>query len=140
MNPHHPQTTRFSRRLNQRGSALVEFAFILPVFILLVFGGVSASVALHNKMVLTQATREGARVGITFVLNRTEASIQATAQQVAQAYCDGELITFGAASSCTVPTPSVSGDLLNVQAEYTYSGLIFFPSVTLASQTTMRLE
>ncbi len=43
---------------SQKGSVLVEFAFILPVLLMLLFGVVYFSVALYNKTVLTMATRK----------------------------------------------------------------------------------
>ncbi|TNJ37561.1 pilus assembly protein [Chlorobaculum thiosulfatiphilum] len=56
---HQAPTAKPVRR--QKGNAMVEFAFILPVFLLLLFGVIYFSVALYNKTVLAIATREGAR-------------------------------------------------------------------------------
>lgn len=45
----------------ERGASLVEFALLLPVFVMLLFGGITAGLALNEKQQMTHATREGAR-------------------------------------------------------------------------------
>jgi Flp pilus assembly protein TadG len=47
---------------DERGAAAVEFALILPVIILLLFGIIEFGRAWNVKQVLTDAAREGARV------------------------------------------------------------------------------
>lgn len=51
-----------SRRHDRRGQALLEFALVLPVFTVLLFGVVDAGRLLYMNSVLSQAAREGARV------------------------------------------------------------------------------
>ena len=50
----------------QQGTSLVEFAFVAPFFLLLLFGIIEFSVILFDKATITNASREGARVGILF--------------------------------------------------------------------------
>jgi Flp pilus assembly protein TadG len=50
------------RRRSERGSTAVEFAIILPVLILLVFGIIEFSIAYNHQQGLHAAAREGARV------------------------------------------------------------------------------
>lgn len=45
-----------------RGQALVEFALVLPVFLLLLFGLIDGGRMIYMHTVLSQAAREGARV------------------------------------------------------------------------------
>lgn len=45
-----------------RGAAVVEFAIVLPVLLLLVFGIIDFGRALNAQIALTQAAREGARL------------------------------------------------------------------------------
>jgi Flp pilus assembly protein TadG len=45
-----------------RGAAAVEFALLLPVLLLLVFGIIDFGRALNAQITLTQAAREGARL------------------------------------------------------------------------------
>lgn len=66
-------------RKNRRGAAVVEFAVVAPVFFLLVFGMIEYGRMVMVQQVLTNASREGARVGVldssttsdvTMVVNR----------------------------------------------------------------------
>ena len=50
------------RRRGERGSSAIEFAIILPVLIMLVFGIVQFSIAYNRVQGLHAAAREGARV------------------------------------------------------------------------------
>jgi Flp pilus assembly protein TadG len=47
------------------GAAAVEFALILPVFMMLVIGMITGGILLNHKIGLTQAAREGSRFGST---------------------------------------------------------------------------
>ena len=49
-----------------KGASAVEFAIILPMLVLLVFGIIELSFALYDKAMITNASREGARVGIVY--------------------------------------------------------------------------
>ena len=49
-------------RARDRGSVAVEFALLLPLLMLLVFGIIDFGRALNAQITLTQAAREGARV------------------------------------------------------------------------------
>jgi len=49
---------------NQEGVAAVEFAIILPLLLLFIFGIIEFSLFLYNKQVITNAAREGARRGV----------------------------------------------------------------------------
>ena len=50
---------------NERGAALVEFALILPLLMMIVFGSLTAGLAYQEKQDLLQIAREGARYGAT---------------------------------------------------------------------------
>ncbi len=124
---------------SQKGVALIEFAFILPVFLLLLFGIVTFSVALYNKTVLTTATREGARAGIVFVANQEDDEKEAIATATAQAYISDNLISFGPDISPVV-TSSINGDILTVTATGAYTGILVMSDINISAQTSMRLE
>lgn len=49
---------------SESGASAVEFALLLPLLMMLVFGIVEFGFALYRQAVLTNASREGARVGI----------------------------------------------------------------------------
>lgn len=52
------------RRPKDRGAVLVEFALILPVLVLLLFGIAEYGIAFNNLNSLRQGTREGARQAV----------------------------------------------------------------------------
>ena len=52
------------RRRRTRGQALVEFALVLPVFLLLLCGVLDFGFMLFNQMTLGSAAREGARAAV----------------------------------------------------------------------------
>lgn len=54
------------RRGRERGQALVEFAMLVPVFLLLLLGLLEFGFIFDQTMTLNYATREGARSGASF--------------------------------------------------------------------------
>ncbi len=58
-------SARFTRRLrgrHGRGQTLVEFALVLPIFLLMLFGLIDMGRYVYLNSTLSQAAREGARV------------------------------------------------------------------------------
>ena len=83
---------RGSRRDDESGASLVEFALVLPVFLMLVLGMMTGGLAYSRKLSVSQAVREGARYGAT--LPFTPATPSAWLDKVAsvtRASGDGEL-------------------------------------------------
>lgn len=132
---------------SQKGSVLVEFVLILPVFLALVCGMITFSFALYDKTMLTMATREGARAGALYGTSDRENK----ADEAALAACEGLLITFGSGKPVVVVNSTISGNILTVKANYPYTGCFWnFISndydehskyyFDLSAQTSMRLE
>jgi Flp pilus assembly protein TadG len=136
----------------QDGIALVEFALILPLLLIIIFGMVEFGLVLHDKNVITHAARVGARAGIVFKPNRTLSSMQTRASQAVNYYCDGNLISLGSGSSnCSVSVTSTSSpvpdDLFTVEVSYVYKGLVLGSllnvtgnQINLSSRVTMYVE
>ena len=51
---------------NQRGASAVEFALVLPVLVIMVFGIIEFGIVFYNKAVITNACREAARAAIVY--------------------------------------------------------------------------
>lgn len=60
---------RFQRALRSPraddGAAAVEFALLLPIFVILAFGMMSAGILFWHNLTITQASRDAARLGTT---------------------------------------------------------------------------
>ncbi len=52
----------YPRGSRERGAAAVEFALILPVFLLLIAGAIDLTRMMYTQVVVTNAAREGARM------------------------------------------------------------------------------
>jgi Flp pilus assembly protein TadG len=66
-----------SRNARDRGATAVEFALVLPLLLLIVFGIIDFGRLLNAQLTLTQAAREGARLaalGQPNVVSRTQAA------------------------------------------------------------------
>jgi Flp pilus assembly protein TadG len=127
---------------------MVEFAIVLPLLFTLVFGIIEFGILLYNKAMVTNASREGARLGILY--SYPDPIPVTDIQNKVLAYCSGNMITFGTAAN---PTTTVSGqcdaagDPLTVNVTYPYKFLVlpnFVTSLTgtinVAAQTIMRCE
>ena len=130
---------RFAHR--DSGAAVVEFALVLPMLLVVVVIIFDAGMLLYDKAVITNASREAARAGI--VANQlTDSAIQA----IATTYCFGQLVTFDSNNricTTTISHPSVAtGNPLTVTVTYAYRGmllgtLIAIPSATNLTATTI---
>ena len=132
---------------NQTGASAVEFAIVLPILVLLVFGIIEFSVALYDKAMITNASREGARAAIVF---RVPPVTDDEITNVVNTYLGNNLITFGGpATPITTVTRNGSnpGDELKVVVDYTYTFLLIPSFVTslsgginMMAETVMRME
>lgn len=83
------------------GQAVVEFALVLPVFILLVFGAIEFGRAYYDLHLLTNAAREGARRGS--LPNQLEADVVDAVQDFL------ESVGLGGTWSTTVTVSDAEG-------------------------------
>jgi Flp pilus assembly protein TadG len=112
------------------GSLMIEFALILPVFLILALGTIEASLIMYNKSIITHAARIGARSGV--VLKSPTLTVSQTsdlASVSALTYANNNLISLG--STIQSPTATVDigsttisfGTPVKVTVTYTYTGL-----------------
>lgn len=113
------------------GTAMIEFALVLPIFLLLVFGIVNYGILLFDQAVITNAAREGARWGAINTTSTTKANCGPSAAigtgdpcGVANHYASSGLITFGDGNLQTSSTgDGVAHSLVTVEVDYEYWGL-----------------
>jgi len=75
---------RRRRGNSERGAALVEFAIILPVMMVLLMGTVSGGIAMNRRASVNSAAREGARYGATVAQNQCTPTSQCGGMSWAQ--------------------------------------------------------
>ena len=128
----------------QKGASAVEFAIILPVLVLILFGTVEFGLLLYNQQVITNASREGARAGIVAQAPRVS---DAEITTVVSNYCGTNLVTFGASGGPSVNVSrggNMFGDDLTVTVSFNYTFLVLsslgFDPKQLAGQTLMKME
>ena len=64
------QRRKGPRRRGEHGAALVEFAILLPVFLLIVFDGLTAGIAFSHKSEVIHAVRDDTRYKTTVPLDQ----------------------------------------------------------------------
>jgi Flp pilus assembly protein TadG len=94
------------------GQAMVEFALILPLLLLLIVGSIWTSLYLQSSSRLQHAAQEGAVAGASAEegTDRCERAIEATEAVLAadvdrECIVDGELVTVTLSGSIAVPPP-----------------------------------
>lgn len=89
--------------VRERGAAAVEFAIVLPLLLVLLFGIVEFSLLLYDMAMITNASREGARGGVAYRYAPKVGSTpgyynpltETEVQAVVNTYLSTFLITFG---------------------------------------------
>ncbi len=135
----------------QKGVAAIEFAILLPLLLVIIFGFIEFSILLYDKQVITNASREGAREGIRREITVPARSTEGTIKSVVTAYVASNLITFGTPNTpVTTVTPAdlsgmARGDDLTVTVSYNYDFLVLPNFVaglggvkTIQAQTVMK--
>ena len=129
----------FRARKREDGQTLVEFALVLPLIAILLFGVIQFGIVFNNYLTLTDAVRAGARkAAVSRSLGASGAQNAAT-QAVVDAGVDLKLKS----KDVSVSSGWDPGDTVTVQAQYPYSinllGVVV-KSGFLKSQTTERVE
>lgn len=127
------------RLKSERGAELIEFALIFPILLLVVVGIIDFGFLFQRYEVLTNATREGARMAV--LPNYTDADVQArvcaylNAGGVPNSGCTTNPVVT--VSNTTIP---VGGGLPPIQARsvqvaYTHNFMFMGPIVSLVGGT-----
>lgn len=124
---------------NQDGQALVEFAVVLPVLLLLIMGIAQFGMAFSSYLTLENASRDATRAGIIGYSDEEIHDVISTFSPGLES--DKLTITI---------TPSdgsrTSGDTLTVKLTYNYEltvpiiSSIFSNMIVLNTETSMRIE
>lgn len=116
-----PRQPATSDRHRQRGHAVVEFALILPILLVLLIGSIDVSLALYSKTVITNASREGARAGI---VARNPPLTEWEIWRAIDQYAQSAQITLDKNKVGITKVNSPNGDpALRVTVGYTFQGI-----------------
>jgi Flp pilus assembly protein TadG len=135
MNNFKPQRFR-----HQKGQTVVEFALVLPLLALLLFGVVQFGVVFNNYIDLTDAVRAGARKA---AVSRQTSDASGPAGVTKQAVINSAGDITLDPNKITVTSDWAPGDPVTVQAAYPYAISLFgivVASGDLHSTTTERVE
>ncbi len=130
------------KRKSEGGTAALEFALILPLFLILIFGVVEFGLILYYKGLITHSSREGARWGALYTApRRTNAEVQTYVGNFLNSVnLTGATITVSGAGGA-------QGTPLSVKVDYPYQYVIlsqliglFAGPLTLSAETVMLLE
>jgi hypothetical protein len=148
--------------MKQKGAQAVEFALVLPFFILILFAVLDFGMLVYNKAIITNASREGARSGVLFTpppwsnaaaidaaCNYARSALIGVNRGTTSAKCDSTgnpAVTVFVGGTAPCPSPSSSGsktpefgDLIAVTIKYSFSGFLlgsgWFGTGTSASST-----
>jgi Flp pilus assembly protein TadG len=130
-------------RRNRLGAAAVEFAIVAPVFFLLVFGMVEYGRMIMVQQVLTNAAREGARVGVLDSSTYTDVQTAVNNYLIA-----AKISTTAATIGCNPNPPSsqTTGNPVTVTVSIPFKNVSWLPaplylgSTTLSASAVMRRE
>ncbi|MDQ3879953.1 MAG: pilus assembly protein [Chloroflexota bacterium] len=105
----------FRRERARPGQALVEFALVVLPFLLLIAGTVQFGLLLNANVTLTNAAREGARMGSIYAYKNTDDQAtndrsRCTSIVTAVTQAMGFLNTTAPNFSASNPCPALSGD------------------------------
>ena len=122
--------------MRERGSAAVEFALLLPILLLLLLAFVQVGVIARDSLVLTQASRAGAR----------EAAVQGSSDKVEEAVWAAAVGLDPARIDVDATWSGARGAPVTVEVRYDapvaslLAGWLLPESVSLRSSATMRQE
>jgi Flp pilus assembly protein TadG len=121
----------------QDGQTFVEFAIVLPILVLLVFGITQFGLAFRNYIAITDAARVGARAA---AVKRTSGPCAAATTAIQSHVSANQWAQISSQITCTAG-PNV-GDQVKITIEYPYT--IGLPGVSasgdLTASATERME
>lgn len=121
-----------------RGQALVEFALIVPLFILITIGIFEGGRAIYTYNALSNAVDEALREAI---VHQDQAAIEAEADRVLGGLAGNTQFTHDL-SGCPAPTDPLEECIYRVELRYQFTPILLGPifSPVLAADGEMRVE
>jgi Flp pilus assembly protein TadG len=130
-----------SRSSNRRGAAVVEFAIVSPLLFLLVFGMIEYGRMVMVQQVITNASREGARLAVLDGATSTSVKTQVESY-LTNSSVDGATVTL----TPEEPSTAAYGAAVTVAVSIPFTSVSWLPTPmflggkTLFASTVMRRE
>ena len=145
----HAERFRCRRACGDGGAALVEFALVMPLLVLFVFGTIEFGYAYSQVLDVRHGAREGSRL-VAVNYNPSAQTGQTQANTVAQAICEKMDLAEGATVTLSVVDPTLTDATspgrfaeVSVSAPVKQITGLFAPAldgVTLKSSVESRIE
>jgi Flp pilus assembly protein TadG len=133
-------------RSRERGQALVEFALIAPMFLLIVVGIIQFGIGLNYWLDLNRIANQGARWAVVdHGWENCPSTATTCTSPTLQAYLESEPVSGGLTPTAYVCFPNTSKAVGNpvevrVSSEYTFLPIMDLGTITLRGKATMRIE
>lgn len=138
---------------NNKGNAAIEFAIVLPVLLLIIFGIIEFSIILYDKAMISYASRQGTRAAIVFTTVTDDldgdgdtpddvscayiSNVTSEVQAAVNNALNNKLISLGGTSTYTIDGPACDDTLtdkrVTVTVKYKYYFLLIHVFVNLFS-------
>ena len=124
----------YPRGSRERGAAAVEFALILPVFLLLIAGAIDLTRMMYTQVIVTNAAREGARM-VAMGYSTVDANNRVDQAAFNAAPVSKSYLFFNPSTGCpSTPTPTAYAQA--TVSTTTFQWLILGNIVTLFGGTS----
>lgn len=123
---------------SEKGASAVEFALILPILIILIFGIFEFAIAFNNYITITHAAREGARRAAVDLFN-PDLKDYIKEMAIPLALTDDDILIDWDNN----PDPPLIGDPVSVEITYNFGisiPLVGSWEIPLKNKAIMRLE
>lgn len=127
---------------NENGQALVEFALVVPILLLILCGIIDFGWMFFNQLSLQNACREGGRYAS---LNSTDANIETTITTMVQDYIPGSLQNLNVKVTYTNASKPTDGDVkveveANVEFFTPVLGTVYRNGRTMTDEIVYKVE
>src|SRR4030042_4525974 len=102
-----------SKLRNEKGASAVEFALVLPIFVMVIFGIFQFGIAFNNWIAITHAAREGARLAAVEQYDEQRVRDSAPSVNIESISVSGQGGSVGSPVTVTV-----TGNVLNIQIPF----------------------
>ena len=112
---------RRRRVRGERGAAAVEFALVVPLLLVILFGIISYGFMLSFRQGLSQAAAEGARAAAVTVAGTADATRSARAEEAVESALESYGVTCGGSLTCDIDVDDRCGSATCVTVELDYA-------------------